>query len=666
MKRLRYLLTAALMLCLAGRLHAQTERPWELYFGQLSTFEDIESADWEDTYEMLCDLEEEPLNINTATREDLLRLPFLNEQQVEDIQAYIYQYGAMKTIGELAMIETIDYPTRCLLSYFVQFGEVPKKDTLSMERILKYGHHDIVLTAGVPFYERRGDKEVYLGYQYSHSVRYKFRYSDRIKIGLVGSQDAGEPFFADKNRLGYDYYSLYAEAHRLGRLSTLVAGRYRASFGLGLVMNNDFSMGKLASLSALGSKGSGLRAHSSRNAAHYLQGAGATVSISKGLELTALASYRKVDATLSSDSTGITTLLTTDYHRTPTEMAKKRNTSETVVAADLEYRRGALRIGATALHTWLSRPLQPDTRQAYRLYYPAGDRFWNASAHYSYTSPLVGVRGEVATGHCGALATLHTLNVTPSPQLSLMALYRFYGKKYYSLHSNSFSEGGRVQNESGIYVGARWQPLRTLQLSAYSDFAYFPASKYQALASSHAWDNLVQAQYNTDKLSLTLRYRLKMREYDNSEKTALAWKTTHRTLAGVSGSQGPWQWGVRADLSYTAFEGGSLGWMASAQGGYSHRWLKVSASVGYFDTDDTESRVYGYESGPLYSYGFRSYDGEGLRYAFTARADLGSRLMVLAHLSTVDYLDRDHISTGYQRIDRSSKTDLNLQLRWRF
>ena len=310
--------------------------------------------------------------------------------------------------------------------------------------------------------------------------------------------------------------------------------------------------------------------------------------------------------------------------------------------------------------------LQPDTRQAYRLYYPAGDQFWNASAHYSYTSPLVGVRGEVATGHCGALATMHTLSVTPSPQLSLMALYRFYGKKYYSLHSNSFSEGGRVQNESGIYVGARWQPLRALQLSAYSDFAYFPASKYQALASSHAWDNLVQAQYNTDKLSLTLRYRLKMREYDNSEKTALAWKTNHRTLAGVSGSQGPWQWGVRADLSYTTFEGGSLGWMASAQGGYSHRWLKVSASVGYFDTDDTESRVYGYESGPLYSYGFRSYDGEGLRYAFTARADLGSRLMVLAHLSTVDYLDRDHISTGYQRIDRSSKTDLNLQLRWRF
>ena len=49
-----------------------------------------------------------------------------------------------------------------------------------------------------------------------------------------------------------------------------------------------------------------------------------------------------------------------------------------------------------------------------------------------------------------------------------------------------------------------------------------------------------------------------------------------------------------------------------------------------------------------------------------ALRSLGKRVTLLAHLATTDYLDRDHISTGYQRIDRSSKTDLNLQLRWRF
>ena len=662
----RHLYLSLLLLFASCHLHAQTQRPWEMYFEQLSTFEDIESEDWEHTYEMLCDLEEEPLNINTATHDDLQQFPFLNEQQIEDIQAYIYQYGAMKTVGELAMIESIDYTTRCLLAYFVTFGDIPQKDNMTLQRILKYGHHDVVVTAGVPFYERRGDKEVYLGYQYSHSVRYKFHYSNRIKVGLVGSQDAGEPFFADKNTLGYDYYSLYAEAHRLGRVSTLVAGKYRASFGMGLVMNNDFSMGKLASLSSLGNKSRGLRAHSSRSAAHYLQGAAATVDLCKGLELSALASYRKVDATLNRDSSSISSILTTNYHRTPTEMDKKNNTGETTVGTDVEYHRGALRIGATALHTWLSRPLQPDTRQSYRLYYPDGDRFWNVSTHYSFNGPLVGVRGEIATGDCGALATLHTLSMTPSSNLSLMALYRFYGKKYYSLHANSFNEGGRVQNENGIYIGAKWQPLRTLQLTAYSDYAYFAASKYQALVSSRAWDNLLQAQYNTDKMSLTLRYRLKMREYDNSEQTALIWKTTHRALLGVTGNHGPWQGGIRADLSFCDAEEQSLGWTVSTQSGYAHRWLKVNAAVGYFRTDDYESRVYSYESGPLYSYGFRSYDGEGVHYSLTVRADLGRRLMLLANVVTIDYFDRDHISSSYQRIDHSSKTDLNLQLRWRF
>ena len=92
----------------------------------------------------------------------------------------------------------------------------------------------------------------------------------------------------------------------------------------------------------------------------------------------------------------------------------------------------------------------------------------------------------------------------------------------------------------------------------------------------------------------------------------------------------------------------------------------MSASLGYFHTDDSESSIYAYEQGTLYGYSFASYYGEGIKYSFTARADIGSHLMVIARLSTADYFDRDHISSGYQQIDRSSKTDLQLQVRWRF
>ena len=58
---------------------AQTQRPWEELWVQLSTAEDMDSEGWEDTYEMLTELEQSPLNINSATREQLEQLPFLND-----------------------------------------------------------------------------------------------------------------------------------------------------------------------------------------------------------------------------------------------------------------------------------------------------------------------------------------------------------------------------------------------------------------------------------------------------------------------------------------------------------------------------------------------------------------------------------------------------------
>ncbi len=643
----------------------QEGRPWESLFADLSTLNDMESAEWAETYEMLCDLEESPMDINTATREDLLRLPFLSERQVEDIHVYLYRYGSMKTLAELAMIESIDYTTRCLLTYFVCCRDKEAPSPWAWDKVLRYGRHSILATGNVPFYKTRGDDNGYLGYPYRHSLRYRFQYGDHLKVGLLGAQDAGEPFFADRNGMGYDYYSFYAEAHGIGRVQSLVAGRYRAAFGMGLVMGGATGVGKLSALTALGSRSEGLRAHTSRNESRYLQGAGATVNLAKGLGLSAFASYRKVDATLRGD-TAIATIVDAGYHRTPTEMDKKHNSSQTAAGANISYRRHGWHVGATAVYTGYDKALAPDTSQSYRRYYPTGQRFWNASADYGHTGPLVSFHGEVATSGEGALAMLHSVSLTPSSDLSLMALYRFYGKRYHSPHAVSFSEGGRVQGESGFYVGAQWRPMRRLSLTAYSDYAYFPGATYQAQVSSRAWDNMLQAQWTSGPLSLTARYRLKWREEDNSAHTALTTRLTHRARLTASLGLGPWRMATSADFAHSHLEQGSTGWMLSVDGGYTHQWLRLAATAGYFRTDDADSRIYGYEQGVLYAFAYRSYTGEGLRYALSARADLGRQFTLIAYLSTTDYLDRDHISTGLQRIDHSSKTDLELQLRWRF
>lgn len=49
--------------------------------------------EWDAQLQELRMLHDQPMNINAATREELLRLPFIDEQQAEEIHAYIYLHG---------------------------------------------------------------------------------------------------------------------------------------------------------------------------------------------------------------------------------------------------------------------------------------------------------------------------------------------------------------------------------------------------------------------------------------------------------------------------------------------------------------------------------------------------------------------------------------------
>ena len=646
---------------------AQTERSWERYFNEMGVMEDLESDSWEAVYELLSDLEEHPLNINVATREDLERFPFLTAQQVEDISAYLYQYGGMQTLGELSMIESLDYDTRQLLLLFLCAEPVEKRSFPSLGDVAKYGKHELLVTGKIPFYERRGDEDGYLGYKYKHSFRYTYSYSDYVKLGLVGAQDAGEPFLGAHNKWGYDHYSFYVLLRKLGRLKTLAVGRYRVGFGMGLVINNDFNLGKLATLTTLGRRTTNIRAHSSRMEGNYLQGVAATVNITAGLDVSAFVSYRDIDATLNDDNETMATLLTTGYHRTESELRRKNNASEFLAGANVSFSHKGFRLGATGVYNSYSRELKPKTSQIYRYHYPAGKHFYNIGVDYGYRHHRFSFNGETATGGCGAIASLNTLSFQLSDEVELLALHRFYSYKYYALHAESFSEGGSVQNENGGYIGITWHPNRHFRLFAYSDYAYFAWPRYQADKASNSWETLIQASYERNNWSFFGRYRLKIREKNNEAKTALIDQTTHRGRLSVGYQGEMWSTKTQGDIAFSSYKENSFGWMLTQNVSCNPlSWLDVNASLGYFHTDDYDSRLYTYEKGMLYTFSFPAFYGEGIRYALRVRADFSKQLMLMARLAVTDYFDRDHISSGLQQINRSSMSDLELQLRWKF
>jgi len=652
-----------LWLWLATGVMAQEQRPWEQYLNEVMTAEDAGSTAWEQTYELLCELEQHPLNINHVTREQLEELPFLSAQQVEGIMAYLWRYGRMESLGELMMISELDYAQRRLLTYFIyvdeQETENDRQQAPSLKQIAKYGHHELIATGRVPFYDRKGDNNGYLGPKYRHWLRYQFTYGDQVKAGVVGAQDAGEPFFANKNRWGYDYYSFYVQMRNIGRIESLVVGNYRVSMGMGLVMNNSFSLGKLAMLQNLGRSAYTLRAHSSRSVGS-LFGAATTVDVGKDLKLTAFASYSPADATLNKDGTAAT-ILDTDYHRTETEMGKKHNLHLLKTGGSLRYNAHGLRLGVNTLYTHLDRMLNPSTSILYRRHYPQGSDFLNLSLDYGFANARWNLNGETATDRKGHLATINSVSLRLSDVASLMVLQRFYSYAYTSLDAQSFSDGGRVQNESGIYLGWTWQPSQTFRLNAYTDYAYFAWAKYQVSQSSYSWDNLLQAIWQKQNWTINGRYRFRLRQKDDESKKSLTNRLEHRGRLGMDYAG---KHGLTGRLQIDACHvQEAWGVMVSGSLSYTRQWLRLNAGTGYFHTDNYDNRLYLYEQGPLYTYSMAQFYGEGIRYWLMARAGIGKRLMLTAKIGMTDYFDRTVIGSSYQQVDGSSLTDLDLQVR---
>ena len=655
----------------SGTMTDAGEESWQHYYEMIIDDDGMLDTQAEDMYDMLEELAANKINLNRATRDDLERLVFLSDQQLQDIAEYIDRYGPVRSMAELAMIQSLD-ATRCrLLSFFVYAGEPrPRAALPPLDTLLRRSKSELTAAIKCPLYTRDGyllgTKKGYLGPKYKHWLRYKTAYGRQLEVGFTAAQDAGEPFFTGHNRWGYDFYSFYAVARNIKWLKTAVAGRYRLKLGLGLVMNTDFSFGKAASLDALARTANSLRPHSSRSEAHYLQGAAATAALSRHVALTAFLSHRLVDATLNKDSVTAKTILYTGYHRTASEMQRRRNTSQTTGGASLALQSGAFKGAVSVVGTMLGRRLQPDTSAVFRRYYLHGRRWANASLTYSYMSHDLQIAGETAIGTSGGMAALHTVGYAPSHSVSLNVIHRYYSYRYRSPFASSFSDGGAVNNEHGLYVGVGWRPLAPLLLTGYADLSRAAWPRYMASQASRSFDSQVSATLTWPSVQISARYRLRIRQRDNATHTALTDRTEQRLRLSATWRHTTWHASMQGDMSLASTDSTSRGWMVMQSGGCKVWKMQIDGSVGLFKTDTYDSRLYVYERGLLYDFSFPMFYGEGLHYALRVRCDLSPRLMFIAKASVTDYFDRPSIGQGLQRINASSQADIEMQVRWKF
>ena len=626
--------------------------------------ESVEAS--EQVVDLLSELALQPIDVNTASREQWQQLPFLSDSDIDGILEYVGRYGPVKSLGELAMVPQIDCLKRQLLTHFVVINK-PVVDGNSFPRlanILSYGHHLLMATARIPFYERQGDQNGYLGYPCRHDLRYAFSYGQRLQAGVIGAQDAGEPFFSNRNKLGYDFYSFYVVLRDIKCLKALALGRYRLNVGMGLVLNNSFLLGKAWAIASLGANRNAIRPYASRSQANHLQGAAASVYVSRNLQLTAFLSLRNIDASLNDDGS-IATLVNAGYHRTTSEMDRKNNSSQFAAGMNARFAAAHFSVGATALYTAFNRDLHPDSATLYRRHNARGREFWNIGVNYALLLGPISFHGETATSSGGAFATLNRLAWQVNANLNLTFLQRFYGMKYIALLANTLSDGGHVQNESAVYLGFDWKPSRRFSTQAYADLAYHPWARYQASLSSRSLDCFSKAAYSlNNNWQLVARYRLRRRQYDNNDKTHLIWKTEHRARLAAIWQTDALNLRTQLDFTQSTFRTKSRGWMLGEHAVWTlRRSTKLAGNIAWFHTDDYDSRIYVYERGVLYDFSMPSFYGEGIRYSLMVSHQFNKHLSLTGKLGVTDYFDRSTMGTGYQQVNGSSMTDLLLQLR---
>ncbi len=634
----------------------------------------VNSLNWENELEELSNRLQEPVNLNSATREQLEQFPFLSDIQIEHLLAYIYIHGQMETIYELQLVEELDRQTIQYLLPFVCIKAINNEPAFRWKTMLKdagrYGKNEVLTRLDIPFYKRKGYEHTYLGPSVYNSVKYTFRYRDQLYAGGVAEKDAGEPFAALHNRYGYDYYSFYLLLQNCGRLKSLAVGNYRLSFGQGLVMSTDYLMGKTIYASSFNNRSTGIKRHSSTDEYNYFRGVATTVALTKRLSVSAFYSHRNMDGVVTDGE--ITSVYKTGLHRSRKEADKKNLLTSQLTGGNVSYQQNHIRLGITGVYYVFNRLYEPELT-GYSKYNIHGNHFYNLGIDYAYRWRRFSFQGETAIGKQG-WASLNRLQYSPVQDIQFMLIHRFYSYDYWAMYAHSFGEGSTVQNEQGYYVGLETTPFSHWRFFVSFDLFSFPWKKYRINKPSRGTDGLIQATFTPrTNLSMYLKYRYKQKERDlTGSKGTLTLPIFHHQLRYRLNYSLNDVFSSRTTLDYNHFHSqdraATKGYQVTQMISSQLPWTRLFADVqgSYFCTDDYDSRVYVSEKGLLYTFYTPSFQGRGFRCAVRLRYELNKHWLFITKFGETIYLNRNEIGSGNDLIYGNKKADIQMQLRIKF
>lgn len=651
---------------------AQHDEEWDNIMQELVEAFDDAAADgdggeaFQAQMEELAAMRDNPLEINRCTRDDLLALPFLDEEEADAVIEYRTLHAPIRSLSELLLVERLSAPHARWLQLFV---EVEAAETEGIYHRQAFHRHDVMTRIDLPLYERQGWS---WAQGIANRLRYTGQWNNHWDVGLRAEKDVGEPIFNRQNPF-YDAWGGHVMMKDWKWLRTLILGDYQVSFGEGLVMNTSFHLGK--QVSGLWRTASSLRPHRSTDECRFLRGAAASVALSREWTVTALYSYRSLDATVQADNT-VQSITATGLHRTASELSHKGTLGNHTIALHAQWHKPRGHLGATATFLRYDHQFRQGTA-LYRQIYPEGYLFGIGGLDYAFHANHFHAHGETAysrSARGGGWATLNKMVWRFNANAHLGLVQRFYAKNFISPHAQAFGENIRVQNESGLCFIFDADRLGPFSLYALFDWFYHPWPRFTMSRASQGCEAVAALTWQPRRGSTwLLRYNFKNKEQSDVRHYSHRLRLTHTRQLGSCWTLGATVIGHHYVEPQTGTSSNGLTLFPKIDYNSNDGRWRCSLLLAWFNTQDYDSRLYIYEPGLYQSFNWSMIYGRGERAAATVRwqspASFGRRRLRWhwqAKVGLTHYDDRDAISSGPLLIRSPWKADVSLLARVQF
>jgi len=671
---------------------AQTNQNFDLesFIEELFNTQEID-INYEDFYESLLLLYQNPLNLNSTTAERLKNTYILSTRQIENLQKYILEKGKLITLFELQVIEGFDNETIQRLIPFVMVNpkDAQTDDRPLIQRIFSERNNYLIVRYRQILETKRGytlpaspGESRYAGSPGQLYLRYRVAKAGDFSFGLTTEKDSGEAFIWDRKtkRYGMDYWSAHLMLENQGKFRRVIIGDYQLQFGQGLLFGAGFSVGKgTETINTVQRVSLGIRPYSSVLESGFMRGISASYSLSKKIMLTGFYSRLKQDANVKAlDDTDnveefFSAIQTSGLHRTPREIINKKRITEQLQGLNISYRpTRQLSLGGTLVFSQFDLPIRPGDKP-FQFFEFKGKTNINASVYGNLNWQGFSFFGEAGISKSGGTGAVFGLTKNLTSRLEFALVLRNYDKDFHSFRGTAFGENSRNINESGVYWGFKYTVNRSLFFTAYYDSFKFPWLKFRVNAPSKGSDYLIRLNFNPGtsvRMYVQIRRKTKALNALNTDtgRIVILPSTKRQNVFNIQFSAAPGLY-LKSRIQWSNFKinnNKTSGIAFIQDANYKINKWSFSGRIAFFDTEGGENRQYAYERDVLYAFSIPAYSGRGVRNYLLVQYKAGRKMDIWLRMARTTYYDRYEIGTGLEIISGDKITEIKFQVRYKF